>query len=119
MGFRLHCPSRLTGIAGRLTGWNDQNRRCASVMVKTLAAMVFVEDFGQGAPILTQRVSSAMSLAASFPSGGMRGGSTYSSTWISKLVSGLPGTIAGPVSPPLSRAAREVIASLPLVFLPP
>ena len=73
MGEPFHAASLTAGGSVALTGWNDQKRRCSSVMRNSPAGAARTAAFGHGAPISTQRDSTRMSASPSLPSGGIFG----------------------------------------------
>src|SRR5262249_28258427 len=119
-GERTQPLSFTAGAAGRLTGLYAQYSRSLSVTLSPLWAKTGPDsDPGQGAPALTQRGRTAISLAGSLPLGGSWSPSGWLMAWSSRLASGLSSETAGPSSPPLSSPARLVRESLPRGFLSP
>jgi hypothetical protein len=82
---------------------------------------VTLPETGHGAPSATQRFREAISLAESFPLGGILSSPAYSIASMSRLAAGLPGTRTGPLSPPASAPApwRLVNFSPPRTFFSP
>ena len=102
-------------------GWKDQKALCSGLMTYAIALVAgwgALPSTGQGAPIFTQAVRSAISWSFNLPPSGIF---SRSSVWLTarmrRLCSGLPGTMAGPDLPPLSKFSRESSCSPPICEL--